>query len=674
MRFHSAPGIVSGLIACLVASAAEPQPAPPAVYLERNPSPVREEGRPVRPADSKALVEYMIGDPTPEEQAYLERVNRARLRPWEEGFLLATSTDPDILEAYRFFSVDLQRAVDEIALYPVVQPLSFEPRLTEAARGHTRYMMERAVQAHEERDPVTGAVVNNIAERVTAAGYPWTAAGESIYAYSRNVEHGHAGFEIDWGPGDGGVQRPPGHRDNNHNAAFREAGVGVLAGTRTVVTATSTNTVGPQLVTIDFGRRSDTAPKATGVAYYDVDGNGRYDVGEGIPGVRIESAAAGAFATTRRSGGYTVPIPAGAGRLRFLVDSAEVTNVAVTGVLDQNVKVDLALPYVGPVAGGPAIVPAGGVGIFGFVPLPGAVEHRSILSRVDPYSFVDGAEGGATNMDVSVSPGWNPVKTGAGATGQRWYQMVHATPADQSLTVRPVLRPGVTATVQFRSMLGFSTVSQTALVEVSRVGSQEWTAVFTRPGWGTNNFSQTAFANQSASLAAFAGADVRVRFRYRIGNGTYYNQSGPSFGWNLDEIRFTDTEVLGNPVTNSVVAGAPVVLEPEAAGRFELAIQPVLAGVPLPAGRPVSITAGPGAALGGGIVVESLARKPAGGFELVFGLRSGVAAGWFLEGAPSPAGPWAEVGGATRTRTAPGRYRYDLPSDTGTRFLRVSTR
>lgn len=674
MRILSAPAFVAGLVATGTLVADVPQAAPPALFLGHNPNPAAPD-RVVHPQPgAKVLVEYSIGDPSPLEQEYLERINRARSRPWEEGFLLATSTNADVQRAFQFFGVDLQRAIDEIALYPVVQPLSFEPRLTEAARGHTRYMFERGVQEHEERDPVTGAVLNSIGERVTASAYPWTAVGESIFAFAQGVEHGHAGFEIDWGPGDGGVQRPPGHRDNNHSAAYREVGVGVLEGTRTVVTATSTNTVGPQLVTIDFGRRFETTPKATGVAFYDVNTNGLYDAGEGIPGVRVESPGASAFATTRRSGGYTVPIAEGAGRVRFLIGGNEISGVSVTGVFDRNEKVDLVLPYRAPVPAGPGILPPGGVGVFGFTPLPGAEAHQAVVSRIEPYAFVDGAEGGATNMVAAVSAGWNPVKTGAGATGQRWYQLVHATPSDQVLTVLPVLRAGSGATVHFRSMLGFSTTAQTALVEVSRLGSTDWTPVFTRPGWGTNNVSQTTFTNQSASLAAFAGSDIRVRFRYRIGSGLYYNQSGPSFGWNLDEIRFTDTEVLGSRTTNTLALGSPLVLEPESAGRLELAILPVMAGTVLPAGTPTPVAVGAGAVLGGQIVVESFVRRPAGGYEVHVALRGGVAAGWFLEGAPAPGGPWTEVAGATPIHTAPGRRRFDLPADSGTRFFRVSTR
>lgn len=61
-----------------------------------------------------------------------------------------------------------------------------------------------------------------------------------------------------------------------------------IAGTNVVITPAVTNTVGPSLVTLDFGSRSDTQPLVTGVAYYDFNTNGFYDVDEGVPGVRVE--------------------------------------------------------------------------------------------------------------------------------------------------------------------------------------------------------------------------------------------------------------------------------------------------------------------------------------------------------------------------------------------------
>jgi hypothetical protein len=97
------------------------------------------------------------------------------------------------------------------------------------------------------------------------------------------------------------MQTPAGHRENIHGA-FREIGVGVMLG--------SNGSVGPQLVTQDFGFRYDTKPFVTGVVYRDLNGNGFYDLGEGIGGVTVTVAGSDFYAVTAPSGGYSAPVPA----------------------------------------------------------------------------------------------------------------------------------------------------------------------------------------------------------------------------------------------------------------------------------------------------------------------------------------------------------------------------
>ena len=46
------------------------------------------------------LTFYDFGNPTAEEQLYLELINRARANPPAEGARLAATTDPDVLSAY----------------------------------------------------------------------------------------------------------------------------------------------------------------------------------------------------------------------------------------------------------------------------------------------------------------------------------------------------------------------------------------------------------------------------------------------------------------------------------------------------------------------------------------------------------------------------------------------
>ena len=63
---------------------------------------------PNAPAQPKPrTTQWTIGEPTNEEQYYLELINRARANPAAEGARLAAIADPDIQTAYGYWNVDL---------------------------------------------------------------------------------------------------------------------------------------------------------------------------------------------------------------------------------------------------------------------------------------------------------------------------------------------------------------------------------------------------------------------------------------------------------------------------------------------------------------------------------------------------------------------------------------
>ncbi len=241
---------------------------------------------------------YSIGNPTNEEQLYLENINLARANPVAEGVRLATTTDPDVLAAYRSFGVNLALMQTQFAALLPLPPYSMNATLTAAARAHSQDMFVKNFQGHNGSD---GSTPTTRLQTYLAGANGYSYA-ENVYAYAKSASFGHAGFEVDWGGSGatGGMQAPPGHRLNIHGR-FREIGVGVVLG--------SNGSVGPQLVTQDFGLRYDTSPFITGVVYADGNGNGRYDAGEGIGGVTVTVGGSNFYAVTAGSGGYSVPVP-----------------------------------------------------------------------------------------------------------------------------------------------------------------------------------------------------------------------------------------------------------------------------------------------------------------------------------------------------------------------------
>jgi hypothetical protein len=276
---------------------------------------------------------YSIGDPTNDEQYYLELINRARANPPAEGARLATTTDRDVLSAYNSFGVNLVLMQSQFALILPQPPLSMNATLTTAARAHSQNMLQNNYQGHTGPD---GSLTTRLATYIAGAN-GW-AIGENVYAYSKSDFYGHAGFEVDWGGtvATGGMQFPAGHRDNIHGAQFREIGVGVVLGSNG-----GSGGVGPQLVTQDFGSVGGLLPFVTGVVYRDLNGNGFYDAGEGVGGVTVNVTGANFYAVTANSGGYSVPVPGnGSYTVTFSGGPVATNQKTVSVVGGSNVKAD----------------------------------------------------------------------------------------------------------------------------------------------------------------------------------------------------------------------------------------------------------------------------------------------------------------------------------------------
>src|ERR1700748_3135127 len=88
-----------------------------------------------------AQVQYSIGDPTNDEQYYLELINRARANPTAEGIRLATTTDANVLGAYASFGVNLVLMQTQFVLIPPQPPLSMNATLLSAAGAPSQNML-----------------------------------------------------------------------------------------------------------------------------------------------------------------------------------------------------------------------------------------------------------------------------------------------------------------------------------------------------------------------------------------------------------------------------------------------------------------------------------------------------------------------------------------------------
>jgi hypothetical protein len=534
-----------------------PPTAPPIVVREAGPQLFRAFQPP------EGVTAYSIGAPTDEEQQYLEYLNRARANPPAEGVILATTTDPDILAAYSYFGVDLvlmQTQFNAIATSP---PLAMNAQLTAAARSHSVDMFTNQFQSH------TGTDGSNPGTRISAQGYNWQTYGENIYAYAENVFFGHAGFEVDWGVGTGGMQVPPGHRNNIHNAAFREVGVGVVNGVN--------GSVGPQLVTQDLGTRLSATPFITGVVYYDINGNGFYDIGEGLGGVTVQVPGSAYYATTATSGGYAVPVTTnGQYDVIFSAPGMPTNQVIATVAGLANVKVDDILSYSAPVLSGPNPAALNADNGYNFTSVGGATNYQWELTALPPYTTVDGAENGTNGVTIVQSAGYSVLASDVKASGSYSFHLCQPVATAQRVTLNPTIRPHANSAISFAKRLGYAGGAQIARAQVSTNSGGSWQDVWNQTGSGGSG--EAGFTRITNSLAAYANMNLAVRFVYDFVGGSYYPQTGSGFGLYLDDIAISNADEPQPPTTNFTASASSLTFHPANTNDYSLRVRALLPG------------------------------------------------------------------------------------------------
>ena len=231
------------------------------------------------PAASRAQTQWDAGDPTPGEQYVLEMINRARANPTAEGVRLGINITEGL--------PDPQDVVPK-------PPLAMNKILLGTARTHIQDMFTNNYFAHND---LSG---KSPFDRMTAAGYNWTDAGENIAtATSETPAQLEDDLMIDSGIPDRG------HRANlldihSGGPDFLEIGVGFFQGGAPNPSGFGT------FLTQDFGT-STPGPFILGVVYNDANGNGFYDPGEEMAGVNVTPDNGSYFAVTSTSGGYAIP-------------------------------------------------------------------------------------------------------------------------------------------------------------------------------------------------------------------------------------------------------------------------------------------------------------------------------------------------------------------------------
>lgn len=620
---------------------------------------------------------FSIGDPTDEEQLYLELMNRARADANAEAKRLLEMDDVFVKAALTKVNTNLM--VSQFSTNPPVAPLSFSAKLLSAARSHTQYQFDNGVQTH------TGPGTNTLRERLQAVNYSYYWGAENVYCYAQYVQHGHAAYEIDW-TGDtinGGMQSPPGHRDHIHDARFIEVGVGVVNGTNRVG---SNVAVGPQLVTEDFGNPFPAKTYITGVAYYDLNQNNFYDVGEGLSGVTVSVDGVDSYAITAGSGGYSVPVPPGSAyTVRFKAAGVSDTIASVNVATTNSVKLDYKPVFIAPtVSSAPAATYVGVSNAFSLSPFAGATSYRARVLTLQPAP-IEGAEGPLTNVALMTFGNYAVVSSKVEANGNNSFHLGHMTDSVTGGAYPQIIqfvKPFYVfagAKIDFNSRLGIAYGGQTnpvsgpgeiARLQISVDEGKSWSDLWSQGGTQQAHGADTSekvFTARSVSLANYVGKLVMLRFNYDVITSIgWFELESDKYGWYIDDIAISGAEQGVSSTSLTLDGSGTFYFVPPAVGNYAMQFGATAGTRDFPMGGWSATTAqaGPPMILPSNISIS--------GNAVSMRVVETTGKTLILQSAPAAVGPWTTETGANVSGPSGNEYTLSVPLNGSARFYRVA--
>jgi uncharacterized protein YkwD len=283
--------------------------------------------------ESRELLSGGIAAPTAQEQYMLELINQARMNPQAAAVRVTSNLTPDIQSTLSYYNVNLSATEQAIASTPAKPPLAWNPDLAASAQAHSQDMATNQFQSH------TGSDGSTADQRMQQAGYTnASSTGENAFAYATSIDEAMQAFLIDWGVSDQGHRRNLLQPNVSSSNAFQSVGIGI---------ATTTNSkVGPMVITQDFGSQPNQQAQLVGVAYYDNQHTGMYEIGEGQGAVQIDATNLATRQTTSTqtwsTGGYQIALSPGQYQITASLNGTVFQSLPVT-IGSQNVEQDFVL-------------------------------------------------------------------------------------------------------------------------------------------------------------------------------------------------------------------------------------------------------------------------------------------------------------------------------------------
>jgi hypothetical protein len=300
---------------------------------------------------------------------------------------------------------------------------------------------------------------------------------------------------------------------------------------------------------------------------------------------------------------------------------------------------------------------------------PATTGYQWLASQTASGNLVDNAQHGATNFTITPVPDYPPITNAPDGSGN-CFHLTHNNPVPLQFQLNETLFPTNTTTLSFKSLLGYATSTEVALVQVSTDGGGTWQDLYSQTG--TDGPGESAFTQHTLSLASYAGQSTLVRFDYDFNSASYSYYIGADnyLGWCLENIVVTNALQLVNVTTNAT-SSTNFVFRPAQTGGYLLQARPVIF-TDFPAGLG---TADLVTAVVGPTTISLSAPKISGSqVKINFNLTSGTAGSFHLLQASQLGAAWTTNGTAVLTTNVPGSsFQFTTTNGPAMRFYRVVT-
>ena len=198
------------------------------------------------------------------------------------------------------------------------------------------------------------------------------------------------------------------------------------------------------------------------------------------------------------------------------------------------------------------------------------------------FNSIFNAESGLNGLTAETGP-YDPYAMALAASGSYSYRLgildENAT-GPQSLTLNDTLVPSANSVLTFKSRVGLIATLQTANVEVSTDGGNQWESLWQK-SISSSGELESSYQNESIDLGSYAGSPIHIRFIFRTKFEFYFiTLDDPNIihGWAFDNISISNADKFSNISEGPVIDGRSFQITSNSAESFLLQVRPRVFG------------------------------------------------------------------------------------------------